>query len=400
MTAPRTVQWHTARHLHPVYRQQLAAVPDGFRYVHTHPGFDDVQAATKRVAAFGSGLSGRTNEGIEAAGAWTLGKAGYIHTTRAAHVEGADLIHSAVRLLLRPRIPYVVDVEHIDGLVLFQPQAYRRPWNLPVLERMLLDERLRFILPWSDAARRSILARVRPEAAARLEPKLRTVYPAAIHQVERPAVSTEGPLRALFIGTMFHEKGGVDAVRAVRDARAEGFDVELDIVTFAPPKWQRTLQDEAGMTLHAPAGQDLVRRLYEQSDVLLFPSHMDTYGVVVGEAMGYGLPVLAPNHLALQEMVEHGVNGLSFPAENMLWDRDTFCVVPHVVPTPRSYLKNLQEPSEAYVRGIAEALGRLASDRVLLQQLAQGALDTVAQGRLSVSERRGRLASVYADALS
>jgi glycosyltransferase involved in cell wall biosynthesis len=194
---------------------------------------------------------------------------------------------------------------------------------------------------------------------------------------------------------------GVRAARALADRldADPGWTLhvrpQLDIVTYAPPGWSKRLRDEPGVRLHAPGGQDLIRRLYSQTDVLLFPSHMDTYGVVVGEAMAHGLPVLAPRHLALTETVEDEVSGLLFPPENMLWREDTRCRFKHTIPVPASYLESLRHPSEGYVAGIAAALARLAEEAALYDRLATGCFETVSSGRLSMERRRALLSEIY-----
>jgi glycosyltransferase involved in cell wall biosynthesis len=235
------------------------------------------------------------------------------------------------------------------------------------------------------------------ESAERVESKLRVVSPAIRPAVERAPERSRGPLRVLFVGTAFQEKGAVPAVEALRQARRQ-HDVTLDLVSFVPEEWARRWADEPGLILHAPGGTDLVQRLYRQSDVLLFPSHMDTFGYVVLEAMAHGLPVLAPDHLAYREIIRDGISGVLFPAENMLWREDTTCRFRHVIPVPRRYLRELENPSPGYVWGIATALGRLVEDPSLHATLAEGALESVRSGHLSIAHRKALLAEIYAAA--
>lgn len=391
--ADRRVALRFGGHVHPVYREQLSAVPPGWRYTWDHPGLSDAQAATKLVIGR-SGHLGQAREHAETIALRVLSTLGYIHRIRARAESGVSLIHAAERLLWRSPVPYVLDLEHVELFVLYQRAAFDRPWTRPMLERALLDERLRFLLPWSEAAKRSVLAVISPQAAARLEPKLRVVYPAVRPVVDRVRERRGGPLRVLFVGTKFFEKGAVEAILAVRAARST-HDVELDIVSYAPPSWAAELVREPGVRLHAPGGSDVVQALYAQGDVLLFPSHMDTYGVVVGEAMAHGLPVLAPRHLALTESVLDGRTGLLFGPENMLYGVDTRCVFRHTLPPPERYLEALRHPSEGYVRGIADALVRLAEDRDLHAALAAGALQSVRVGHLSIERRRTALTEIY-----
>ncbi len=389
----RRVELVFGRHVHPVYREQLLAQPQGWEYVHTASELTDTTAPTKLVSERRS-LLGPLREKAEVLGFRGAGAAGYVHHIRARPQPGVDLIHAAERLLWRSPVPYVVDLEHVELFVLYQRAAFDRPWTRRLLESALLDERLRFLLPWSDAARRSVIEAVSPEAARKLEPKLRTVYPAVRLVADRPHERSQGPLRVLFVGTKFLEKGGVEALRAVREARRSQ-EVELDIVTYAPPRWAAELAAEPGVRLHAPGGQDMVKRLYAQSDVLLFPSHMDTYGVVVGEAMAHGLPVVAPRHLALTETIHDETSGLLFPPENMLYRDDTRCAFKHTLPPPSAYLRALGEPSPGFVAGIAATLVRLAENAALYDRLAAGAFESVRSGHLSIERRRTVLGEVY-----
>jgi glycosyltransferase involved in cell wall biosynthesis len=390
----RTVRLQIGRHVHPIYREQLHAVPEGWRYAYAHPALSDAAAPVKRVAERAAFL-GSLREPAEAVALRVLSEGGYVHRIRPDTTEPTDLIHAAERLLWRSPVPYVVDLEHAELFVLYQRAALERPWARRLLERALLDDRLRFLLPWSEAARRSVLTAVSPETARRLEPKLRVVSPAIRPAAERPRERPAGaPLRVLFVGTVFFEKGGVEAVRAVQEARRT-HDVELELVSFVPDAWQARLRDAEGITVHPPGGADFIRELYGRSDVLLFPSHMDTFGYVVLEAMAHGLPVLAPRHLALTETVVEGESGLLFDAENMLYREDTRCAFRHVLPPPRAYLEALQRPSGAYVASIAAALTALAEDRDLHARLAAGALASVRDGALSIARRRDALQAVY-----
>lgn len=395
--AGRVAQLHFGRFVHPVYREQLHAVPDGWEYAFSHASLSDEAAPTKRILER-AGPLGSLREPAEAIAMHALSEAGYVHMVKAPSRPGATIIHSCERLIRRSPLPYVLDFEHAELFVLYQRAALERPWARAILERALRDERLRCLLPWSDAARDSLVAVLSHSARAVVEPKLRTVSPAIRLQADRPRARDSGSrLRLLFVGTKFFEKGAVEAIAAVRAARAS-HDVTLDIVTYAPSGWAARLAEEPGIELHAPGGADLVRALYARTDALLFPSHMDTFGWVVCEAMAWGLPVLAPRHLALTETIHDGVSGVLFAPENMLYRADTRNAFRHVLPPPKRYLDALRNPSERYVVGIADAIARLAEEDALHERLAAGAFESVRDGHLSIARRRSALAEVYAAA--
>jgi glycosyltransferase involved in cell wall biosynthesis len=391
----RIVHFHVGRSTHAFFREQLQAAPSGFVYRFAHPGMDGGgDAPTRRLAAQADHLR-PLRERAEWAAIRSLSYAGFVRRSRIQPLSGAELVHSAQFLLRDCPLPYVVDFECVETFMLYQRIALRRPWARAALLRALSDPGLRFLLPWSEAARRGMDAAVGPEAAAALAAKTRTVLPAIRPVAARPRVRERGPLRVLFIGTAFVAKGGVEALRAVRRVRAT-HDVQLDVVSDVPSPFAEELERSEGVTAHPwPAGAATVRGLFEASDVLLFPSHMDTLGFVMLEAMAHGMPVLAARHFATPEIVEHGVSGLLFEGENPLYGEDGLCRFERTLPPPHAYRRALRTPGDRYVEGIARALAELEEDHRLHERLAEGALERVRDGALSIARRRATLTDVY-----
>jgi glycosyltransferase involved in cell wall biosynthesis len=57
-----------------------------------------------------------------------------------------------------------------------------------------------------------------------------------------------------------------------------------------------------------------IPRFYAIADVLVLPSDQETWGIVVNEAMCFGLPVIVSDGVgAARDLVRDGYNGLSFP---------------------------------------------------------------------------------------
>jgi glycosyltransferase involved in cell wall biosynthesis len=172
-------------------------------------------------------------------------------------------------------------------------------------------------------------------------------------------------------------------------AAAARANVQLDVISYVQPE----VRIPDGVSVHVPGPRELVERLYAECHVLLFPSHMDTYGYVVLEAMAHGLPVIAPGHLALNELIDDD-SGVRFGPENMLYGDDGLCRFDFTNPLPASYLQALREPSDHYVDGIVDALQRVEAD---YDRLARGALERVSG---SMDRRRDQLARIYGDAIS
>ncbi len=393
------VHFYVGRSTHALFREQLRAIPNGYVYRSSNSEQNEGGAATRGIAAHGRRMDWLRKHG-ERAAIRLLSYGGFVRRTRLQPLPKTSLVHSAQFLLRDCELPYVVDFECIEAFVLYQRVALRRPWARARLTSALVDPRLRFLLPWSEAARRSLQSALGPAIADRLADRTVTVLP-AIHPIaERPRMRGPGPLRVLFVGTAFLAKGGVEAVRAVERVRAT-HDVSLDMVSDVPDLWREDVGRSRGVTLHSwPAGGDVVRGLFERSDVLLFPSHMDTLGFVMLEAMANGMPVLAARHFATPEIVEHDVSGLLFAGENTLYGDDGLCRFDHTLPPPRSFRRSLATPSDDYVDRLAGSLARLAEDRGLHERLATGAFERVCSGPLSMSRRREVLGRVYRQALA
>jgi glycosyltransferase involved in cell wall biosynthesis len=395
----QNVYFHFGRFGHPFFDEQMQCAPEGFSYRTAGSATGDVASATRRIALQGARL-GALRSGLERAAIRGLSWSGYVRRNRLQPPSDSALIHSAQQLLRDQGMPYVVDFECVEVFCLYQRAALSRPWARRALLDALSEERCRFLLPWSQAAGRGLRTALGAEAAAALAHKTTTVLPAIRPRVSHPAVRGTGPLRVLFVGTAFEAKGGVEAVRAVRSVR-ETQDVVLDLISDVPPRWRTEIENREGITAHTwPAPGEKLRELFERSHVLLFPSHMDTLGFVILEAMANGVPVLATRHFAAPELVEDGVSGLLVEGENQLYSDDGLCRFGHTLPPPRSFRRALASPSEPYVARIAEALAQVAADPHLHERLAAGALARVLDGPLSVARRREALEGVYRRALA
>ena len=181
--------------------------------------------------------------------------------------DDVDLIHSAQFMLRNPPKPYVVDFEQVGVFSLYQQLALTRPWARDRLRRAILDDRCQHLLPWSDAARDGLLQRRRRQrraqgddaAARRSAPPSAPRRPAATARCACCSSAPRSTRRAAWRRS------------APRRARE---NVQLDVISYVPDDFDVP----EGVTVHVPARRDLVERLYAQCHVLLFPSHMDTFG--------------------------------------------------------------------------------------------------------------------------
>lgn len=190
-------------------------------------------------------------------------------------------------------------------------QLARSPWFAPTraarwfhpltLASLRRRERALFrhaagFLPWSRHVADSLRTEygVAPQRIHVLPPSMSDPGPPL------PRTREDGPTRLLFIGGDFKRKGGPELLEAWRRHLRPAH--ELDIVTHDD------VGAEPGLRVHrgTKAGSPEWLRLWREADVLVFPSHLETFGIVLVEAMAFGVPFVATRVGAASELAgEH-----------------------------------------------------------------------------------------------
>lgn len=170
---------------------------------------------------------------------------------------------------------------------------------------------------------------------------------AGVSPTPAPAASSTGPFRILFVGRLVERKGVMHLVEAVQRLPA-GLDAHLEIVGEGPERPRLEAQiARAGLAervaLRGRVSDSALQAAYRSADVAVLPSIVDArsdtegLGVVLLEAMSYGVPVIASELGGITDIVENGASGL------------------------------LVSPADP--GALAEALRRLAEDRALAARL-------------------------------
>ena len=115
----------------------------------------------------------------------------------------------------------------------------------------------------------------------------------------------------MFVGGDFTRKGGHVLLEAFRHGLSDR--CTLDIVTKEEgiPSAD-SVRVHRGLTPNSP----VLRKLFEDADLFIFPTLGDMTPMVVMEAMASSLPVVATDVGAVSEGVEDGVTGLLIPTND------------------------------------------------------------------------------------
>jgi len=113
-------------------------------------------------------------------------------------------------------------------------------------------------------------------------------------------------LKALFLGSVILRKGVGQLFDAIKMLQNEPIDF-----TFAGPIGVRIpdgVSQMKNVRLLGPVDKATTEKLYRESDVFLFPTLSDGFGLTQLEALAHGLPVIASTNCG--QVVENRVNGL------------------------------------------------------------------------------------------
>lgn len=172
--------------------------------------------------------------------------------------------------------------------------------SAPIRRReRVIFQAARRLLPWSQAAEHSLREDygIRPEIISRLPPSV--ALP--------PRRPTTKPANArpqlLFVGGDFQRKGGPLLLECFR--RHFAGRCELHVVT------ESKVETEDGVFVHrgVKAHSDAWRERWEQADVFVFPSTLETFGIVLLEALAFEVPVVSADVGVAREILAEGKAG-------------------------------------------------------------------------------------------
>lgn len=120
--------------------------------------------------------------------------------------------------------------------------------------------------------------------------------------------SNEPTPTLLFAGRISQEKGIFDIPDIFRQVKKKIPNIQMVIAGSGPAEYaMRKEFPEATYLGWVPKKK--IRQLYQSLDLFIFPSRFDTFGNVVLEAFGHGMPVIAYNLKGPKDIIEHGNSG-------------------------------------------------------------------------------------------
>lgn len=211
--------------------------------------------------------------------------------------------------------PFILDLDNpwaLTGYNLRALSLYK-----PLLKSVLLSDRCVEIRCMSDACRRSL----REIFGDRVYQKARVHYPRlVVPSIE--AINIGNTIRFLFIGTQFEIKGGQALLRSFSAAVATRPSIQLSIVTHMPKHLMIEASHIPNVTVYSAhySRTQIEETFLRNHDILVLPTYVESFGMVVLEAIAHGLAVISTDVYALGEMVIDQWNGRLLSPPVRIWD--------------------------------------------------------------------------------
>ena len=319
------------------------------------------------------------------------------------HSPGMGILEN-IPWIVENDVHWMVDLEHVGSLFGYYGNWKRRLRSggaRKALTKQLSSRYCRKILPWTDAARKTVESILPGKDIAEKTEILRLAVRPAPPRRNKP--EKRDRVRILFVGSVnfrgeFWSKGGYEVLESYKLLREKmGDKVELVFRCWMPDEIRNQYSSLPG--LHAVTDvlpRDELDELLWDSDVFLFPSH-NSPGMAFLEAMRFGLPVVGKDIWANREIVENGVTGfLVKPSESVPY------LLPGDVPNwggdDSSFLDFMKQRDDRVITDLVEALSKLAESDNLRKKMGGAGKKVVEGGKASTAKRNTQLRRIYEEA--
>jgi glycosyltransferase involved in cell wall biosynthesis len=231
---------------------------------------------------------------------------GGIRSFLGGNQRGPALLHQA--LFENTKFPYAAEFD--VPLAIFGYSQARRDRFSSRAKDCLQNPNLKKIVVFSEWARRSFELYFGSEIGK----KLHVVYPAVGWNLEPISSETPRKYDFIFVSTQFRIKSGVQVLNAFKQLRAKlGHPLRLCLISNLKEvhRCVGPFENFEGVDfIEANISDAAVRSLLCSSKILVHPSLMESFGVVVLEALNCGCGIVSTNIASFPEMVIDGLNGL------------------------------------------------------------------------------------------
>ena len=304
-----------------------------------------------------------------------------------------DLIHSCTSIPVS-RSPFVVDFEHISVFAGMNLDRLNSKFFKKILRKILESKKCKKILPWTDAAKKSLLNFIPSKI---IESKIEVVYPAIRLPNFRKKKKKEFTI--LFVAYNFHRKGGEELLRAFLKLRKKIQKIKLNIVCKKEPEFSKYNFECINFTGLIPR-KILLEKYYPNADLFVYPSIHDTFGMVYLEAMSFGLPVITLDGFATKEIIQNKKNGFVIKTNGKRWFDKNYLIRKGADKWKNIAAWRTEEEKNRCVDELFDKMKLLIENQKMREKMGKNNQLLIKEGKFSINHRNKKLKKIYKEAIA
>lgn len=217
------------------------------------------------------------------------------------------------------RIPYIVAVRNTDLNLFFKKLVYMRRKGIKILEEA--EKVICLSLPY----KKQLLEKYVPKSLRKEIERKIEIIPNGIDQFwhenlnVHKEIKDKNKIKIISVGTINKLKNQLVTAKACQQLiNKSGLNVELVIVgEIRDEKYFNELKKYKFVKHFSYQPKEKLLELYRSSDIYVMPSITETFGLVYGEAMSQGLPVIYTRGQGFDRQFKDGLVGYSVDSNHV-----------------------------------------------------------------------------------
>ncbi|EKE16383.1 MAG: hypothetical protein ACD_11C00018G0019 [uncultured bacterium] len=235
-----------------------------------------------------------------------------------AKKNNIDIIYcTSGMLLFNSPIPWVIEFESVVSFIIHKLEYWKIARK--ILPIMLRQDNLKSLIPWTEAAARSLLSNIKE--SKEISNKITPIHLCLAKIGDQKKKENDKIFKILFVTTVndnavdkqFYVKGGRILIEILKKLKDE-VNIKFIIRSKLPKEYEYVKHYSNVVIYEDLLPKNDFDKIFSEADIFLFPCYQSP-GLVFLDAMSFGLPILTTNIFANAEMVIDGYNGflVDFP---------------------------------------------------------------------------------------
>ncbi len=216
------------------------------------------------------------------------------------------------------QVPYIITLRNTDINIFFKYLFYLKPFSYKILSNA---SRIIVISPkYSEHLRHIIPKNVYNDIENKIKNIPNGIDDFWFENLGGNRKKPSGETKLLFVGELNRNKNIGSVIRLTEYLNSRGMPTKLIIVGDGPKKKKIIKKSRKNTNLvyyNRTDSKKQLLKIYREADIFIMPSIKETFGLVYGEAMSQGLPVIYTKGQGIDGYFKDGIVGYSVEPKNI-----------------------------------------------------------------------------------